>query len=132
MIVLDASDAVDLVLRVEPQATVIRGRLRQPGESIHAPHVVDGEVVQTIRRHVLTGAVSPRRAEEAMADFRDLRATRYPFLALLDRVWELRANLSAFDAAYVALAEALGAPLVTCDRRLAQAPGHRAEIQLLP
>lgn len=132
MIVLDASAAVDLLLRIEPQASSILERLLVPGESLHAPALVDAEALQAIRRRLHRDVLSPARAREALDDLMDLRLVRYPLPPLLERMWELRDNLSAYDAAYVALAEALDAPLVTCDGKLAKAPGHRARVETYP
>lgn len=99
-----------------------------PGQVLHAPHLLDVEVTQVLRRFERTGSLAATRAEEALDDLRALRVVRHPTLALLGRVWGLRENLSAYDALYVALAEALEAPLLTTDRRIARAPGHTAEV----
>jgi predicted nucleic acid-binding protein len=98
---------------------------------LHAPHLVDVEVVQTLRRLVRAGALSDDRADDARLGLDDLPLTRYPHGALLGRAWELRHVLTAFDAVYVSLAEALDAPLVTCDVRLSRAPGVRAQVELV-
>jgi predicted nucleic acid-binding protein len=76
------------------------------------------------------GQISAERAHDARADFAELTLVRYPHEPLGDRVWDLRENLTAYDATFVALAEALDVPLVTCDARLAGAPGHDAQIEL--
>jgi predicted nucleic acid-binding protein len=102
-----------------------------PEVSLQAPHLLDPEVAQVIRRYWLAGSLAGDRAGEALADFQDLRVHRHPREPLLSRVWELRHNLTAHDAAYVALAEALGAPLLTRDARLASAPGHIAVVEIL-
>ena len=91
---------------------------------------MDIEVTQVLRRLVREGTVPVNRADEAVRDLLDLRLIRYPHFVLLTRIWQLRNNLSAYDAAYVVLAEKLGAPLVTRDGRLAAAPGHAAIIEL--
>lgn len=130
MIVVDASAAVDYLIGATTFER-IRDRLEAPDGDLHAPHVVDIEVAHALRRLALSRSLSPVRAEEALRDFADMRLRRYPHAALLARIWELRANMTAFDAAYVALAEALDAPLVTTDARLARAPGHRATIELV-
>lgn len=129
MIVLDASAAADLLLNVEPQAGAIAGRII--GETLHAPHLLDADVFHVVRRRAARRVVSGWRAEEALEDLQDLRLTRYPVWPFLGRMWDLRANLSAFDAAYVALSEALDAPLVTTDRHLARTLGHTAIIEAI-
>ncbi len=91
---------------------------------------MDLEVLHALRRQALRGALSPRRGAEALEDLASIMLVRYPHTSLMERIWELRENLTAYDAAYVALAEALDAPLVTMDARLAQAPGHRAAVEL--
>lgn len=98
------------------------------GETLHAPHLLDVEVTQVLRRLEGAGTVSTSRATEALQDLTALRIVRHPSSALLLRVWELRQNLSAYDGLYVALAEALEAPLVTTDHRLSRAPGHTARV----
>jgi predicted nucleic acid-binding protein len=102
---------------------------RLSGEEFHAPHVVDIEFTDALRRLVATGQLMSDRAVRGRADFADLTIVRYPHRPLLDRMWELRRNLTAYDAAYVALSEALDAPLVTTDARLAAAPGHQAVVE---
>jgi predicted nucleic acid-binding protein len=102
-----------------------------PDESLHAPHLIDVEIAQTLRRYASGGTLTAARGREALDDLGDFPLRRYPHLPLLPRVWELRSNLTAYDAAYVALAEALEAPLLTADRRLASAPGKRARIEIL-
>jgi predicted nucleic acid-binding protein len=84
-----------------------------------------------LRRFVAGGELSTARAEQALADYDDLRIARYPHRSLLRRIWQLRENCTAYDAAYLALAEAVGAPLITCDRRLASVPGHRATVECI-
>jgi predicted nucleic acid-binding protein len=129
MIVLDASAALELLIR-SPTGRVLEARLLAPGESLHAPHLLDLEVLQVLRRYVRKGEMSEGRAMDAIDDFRALPVNRYPHEPFSARVWELRDNLSAYDAVYVALAEALRAPLVTCDAALAAAPGHEASVEL--
>jgi predicted nucleic acid-binding protein len=130
VIVLDASAVLEVVLAT-PAAPAILNRLVAVGETLHAPHLIDLEVLQVLRRYCATGEVSPVRAAEALADYLDFPMVRYPHDVLAVRIWELRENLTAYDAAYVALAEALSAPLVTRDRKLATAPGHRALIEVV-
>jgi predicted nucleic acid-binding protein len=128
VIVLDASAAVDYVLWIGA-AERIAQRI-STGEAMHAPYLLDIEVAHTLRRYALRGVLSSARGVEALNDLAQLRLRRYPHLPLLPRIWVLRENLSAFDAAYVALAEALDAPLVTSDAALARAPGHSARIEV--
>ena len=129
MIVADASVLVDL-LRGSHDRDAIEHRLLT-GESLHAPHLVDLEILQALRRFVRIGEMSRDRAEEVLVDLYDLRLDRYPHTELVSRIWELRDSLTAHDAAYVALAEALEATLVTRDARLARTAGHRARIELV-
>jgi len=129
VIVLDASGAVDWLLQTSA-GRQIEKRIFARAESLHAPHLLDLEVGQVLRRLAREGAVSVRRAEEAIRDLLDLRVTRYPHFLLLPRIWQLRHNLSAYDAAYVALAEELGATFITRDARLASASGHTARVEL--
>jgi predicted nucleic acid-binding protein len=129
VIVLDASAALDWLLQT-PAGLRIERRIYAQSESLHAPHLLDLELGQVLRRLVREGAISAHRAGQAIEDLLDLRVTRYPHFVLLPRIWQLRHNLSAYDAAYVALAEKLGARLVTRDGRLASASGHTAAIEL--
>ena len=108
----------------------IAARLATPAETLHAPHLMDVEVAHALRRLAISRAISVVRAEEALADLGEMRVRRYPHAWLLPRMWQLRSNMSAFDAAYVALAETLDASLVTADGALARAPGHAAKIEL--
>lgn len=105
-------------------------RIFRPDETLHAPHLIDIEVAQVLRRYAMSSAIDEARGREALADLADFPLRRYSHDLLLMRLWALRANLTAYDAAYVALAETLDAPLLTRDRRLAAAPGHRARIEL--
>ena len=128
MIVIDASAVLELLLTTSTGAQ-IEQRVFSTGETLHAPHLLDLEVVQVLRRYSVAGDMSPQRAQEALRDLADLPLARYPHDLFLFRIWELRHNLTAYDAAYLALSEALAAPLVTCDARLASAPGHRARVE---
>ena len=127
--VLDASAAAELLLNT-PAGKRVSSRLADPAEVIHAPHLIDIEVAQVLRRHVRHGLMEDSRAVRALDRWRDLDVERYPHSPLLDRVWELRHNVSAYDAVYVALAEALSVSLVTGDEKLARAPGLHARIEL--
>lgn len=129
MIVLDASAMVELLLRT-PRAVRLAARLGTPLESVHAPHLIDLEVASALRALEARGVVAATDAAGALDELLALDIVRYPHDALLSRIWELRGNLTPYDAAYVALAEHLGSPLATCDARLASAPGIRAAIEL--
>lgn len=129
MIVVDASCLVDLLLQRPGDESLAR-RLLAVGEAMCAPSLVDVEVCNALRRLVLVGEISPSRGGEAVEDLAVLRLRRYPHELLLGRIWELRANLTAYDAAYVALAESLKATLLTRDRKLASTKRHRARIEL--
>jgi predicted nucleic acid-binding protein len=130
MIVLDASAALEVLLRAAGNRQLVT-RTLSSAELLVAPHLLDLEVAHVLRRFVAGGELTAARAEQALADYDDLRIARYPHRPLLPRIWQLRENYTAYDAAYLALAEALGAPLVTCDRRLASAPGHRATVECI-
>jgi predicted nucleic acid-binding protein len=130
VIVLDASAVVELLLATR-RGVGVQARIARPAESLHAPHLLDVEVAQVLRGYHLAGDLGAGRAREALADLADLPVSRYPHDVLLQRVWELRRTVTAYDAVYVALAEVLGAPLLTFDRRLAAAPGHRARVEIL-
>ena len=129
MIVLDASAAVDWLLHTAPGQR-IEHRIYSHSETLHSPHLLDLEVAQVLRRLAMERAISSRRAAEAIDDLSNLRITRYRHDVFLPRIWHHRNNLSAYDAAYVCLAESLAAPLITRDNRLAAAPGHSAKIEL--
>jgi predicted nucleic acid-binding protein len=129
VIVLDASAAIDWLLQT-PAGQRIENRIYSRNETLHTPHLLDLEVAQVLRRLVLQRAVPVHRADEAVRDLLDLRITRYPHFVLLPRIWQLRDNFSAYDAAYIVLAEKLGAALLTRDGRLASASGHAASIEL--
>jgi predicted nucleic acid-binding protein len=129
MIVLDASAAIDWLLQT-PVGQRIEQRIYARQDTLHSVHLLDVEFVQVLRRLVRQGTLAPRRAVEAIEDMAALRIARYPPVLLLQRIWRLRQNLTAYDAAYVALAEELQAPLITRDRRIAAAPGHAAAIEV--
>jgi predicted nucleic acid-binding protein len=129
VIVLDASAAIDWLLQTSAGQRIEK-RIYSHNESLHTPHLLDLEVTQVLRRMVREGAITAHRADEAIRDLLDLRITRYPHFVLLPRIWRLRHNFSAYDAAYIVLAEQLGAALVTRDGRLASAPRHALTIEL--
>jgi predicted nucleic acid-binding protein len=130
VIVVDASALLEFLLQTSLGARV-EARLFREDDELHAPHLLDVEIVQGLRRLVRTGEVSSGRADEAIADLTDLDVHRHAHVDLLRRAWKLRDNISAYDAIYVALAEAIAAPVVTCDGPLSKAPGHRARIEVI-
>ena len=130
MIVLDASAALELLLQT-PLGMRVAERALASDETLHVPYLLDVEVAQVLRRYTLAGELTAKRAEQALTDFMDLPFTRYAHTDLLLRIWELRNSVTAYDAVYVALAEALDAPLVTTDSKLARAHGHRATVLVL-
>ena len=130
MIVLDASAVLELLLNTEGGRRVA-ARIADPGESLHAPHLLAVEVTQVLRRYVATRSVPEEIAVAALDDLAGLDVARYAHEPFLPRVWELRANVTVYDAVYLALAEALDAPLLTFDQRLAAAPGHAAGVEVL-
>jgi predicted nucleic acid-binding protein len=130
MMVVDASVLVEVLLN-RPFGELVAHRLSDPDETLHVPHLVDLEVAQTLRRYEAAGEMSPERAHQALLIFAQMPLERHPHWPFLDRIWELHRNLTAYDAAYVALAETLGAALLTCDRALASAPGHRAVVEVI-
>jgi predicted nucleic acid-binding protein len=130
LIVLDASALLELLL-VTDKGGEVAERIAAPEETLHAPHLIDLEVAQVLRRYVARRQLDEVRASQALEDLQDLDLNRYPHDVLLDRIWELRHNASAYDAAYLALAEALGAPLLTSDARLREVPDARAHIEVL-
>jgi predicted nucleic acid-binding protein len=130
LIVLDASAAIAVLLNLGTGASAIRERLAGSDEGPHVPHLFEIEVLGTLRRHALVHDLSERRGSELLEDLASMRLNRYPHTALLRRIWELKDNVTVQDAAYIALAETLDAPLVTMDTRLARAPGIRAEVEV--
>lgn len=129
MIVVDASVLVTALGDDGPDGERHRERLR--GERLIAPHLLDVEVVSAWRRLAAAGHLDERRAAFARADLRSLPLQRVPHAPLLERCWELRANLTSYDASYVALAELIDAPLVTADAKLAATPGPTCTIEVL-
>ena len=126
MIVVDASAAVAVLLNDGP------ARRAAAREQLHVPHLIDPEVANVLRRKVASGEVSSNAGWNALDAWRRAGMIRYPVVGLLSRMWELRDNLSAYDAAYVALAEELDRPLLTADARVARAPGVRCSVTVVP
>jgi len=126
VIVVDASAALSALLN----AGAARDALAS--EQLHAPHLIDSEVASGLRRRVSAQRLDGAAGWLALDTWRRLGMTRYPVFTLLERVWEIRDNLSAYDASYVALAELLGCSLLTADARLSRAPGVRCPITVLP
>jgi predicted nucleic acid-binding protein len=130
VIVLDASAAVEILLQTQVGAS-LTGRVLAPESSLHAPHLVDIEVAQVLRRFTLHGDIQPEQGRQALQDLADFPMDRHSHEMLLPRIWALRENLTAYDATYVALAELLGATLLTRDGRIARAPGHSARVEVV-
>jgi len=128
VLVVDTSAIIDALVHGN-SATALADRLAGDGD-LHAPHLIDVELLHALRRLERRTELSGERADDVRADFAALPVTRYPQLGLGERIWQLRHNLTAYDAAYVALAEALEVPLITCDSRLAAAPGHHADVEV--
>lgn len=125
MIVVDASAAAAALLNAGPSRQALGA------DQVHVPHLIDSEVANALRRNVAGGRIGSARARLAIDTWRRLAVTRYTVIGLLDRIWELRRNLTAYDASYIALAEALGCALVTCDARLAGALAIRCPVTVL-
>ena len=131
MIVLDASVVVDLVLNVGPVADRIAERIVHETPGLCAPHLLDAEVGQVLRRFSLRGDMSGSRAIRALSDFQTLPIVRYPHTPLLKRAFALRDNATVYDALYLTLAEGLDVPLLTRDGALAAVPGCRASVVVI-
>jgi predicted nucleic acid-binding protein len=126
VIVVDASAALSALLNAGPARSALTS------EQLHAPHLIDSEVANGLRRIVAARHLGADAGWTALDTFRRLGITRYPVFSHVDRVWELRDNLSAYDASYVALAELLDCNLLTADARLSRAPGLRCPITVVP
>jgi predicted nucleic acid-binding protein len=129
LIVIDASALLEL-LQVTEKGVRIYRRIMQTKTDLHAPHLIDLEVAQVLRKLVTLGFMEKARAEEALLDMASLEIHRHSHSAMLSRIWDLRHNLTAYDAAYVVLAEVLEAPLLTCDRGMSVAAGTAVQIEL--
>lgn len=130
MIVIDASALLELLLGTH-RAERIASRALAPAERLHAPHLLDIEVAQALRKLVQLQDITAPRAEQALEDYASLVIDKHPHQDLLARIGQLRDSLTAYDGAYVALAEALDAPLLTCDARLGRAHGHEASLEVI-
>jgi predicted nucleic acid-binding protein len=130
LIVVDASAVLELLLRTE-KGLRVQERMLNSGESLHAPHLIDIEVSQTLRRLVILKEITAVRGKQALEDHVALHIKRAEHKDLLERVWTLRDSITAYDAAYVVLAEILDCPLITCDAKLARSHGHKARIELI-
>ena len=130
MIVLDASAALAVLLNLGAGVPRIRERMDRADGGLHVPHLFEVEVMNVLRHYALGHRFSERRDAELLEDVTTMRNTRYPHTDLLSRMWELRENVTAYDAAYVARAETLEAPIVARGERLARAPGIRGTVEL--
>lgn len=130
MIVLDASAVAELLLDTEQGERVGR-RVATRHESLHAPELLGAEIASVLRKFVLRGDMAVSAAQRAIGELEGLGIETYPHLPFMSRVLDLRATVGSYEAFYVVLAEALNAPLVTCDARLASTSGHHAEIELI-
>jgi len=130
VIVVDASVVVEMLLRTE-RGVRVTPRVQTTTSTVHSPYLLDAEVAHVVRRYTLAGDVDAERGAEMVGILRDLVIHRHDHRPLLGRVWELHHSVGAYDGLYVALAEALGAPLLTADGRLANAHGHRADVQVI-
>ncbi len=130
MIVLDASALVELLLGTK-EGRSIGARIADPAFSLHVPHLADVEIAQALRRYVRESELDAASAASALEDLHSLDLERHAHEPLLDRIWALRQNLTAYDAVYVALAEALDTTLLTCDGKLARAPGMVGRVELV-
>jgi predicted nucleic acid-binding protein len=130
LIVIDASALLEMLLRTD-RADRLMDRALEPSERLHSPHLLDIEVANVVRRLVQRKEIAIARAAQVFEDFAQLAIERHAHGLLLPRIWELRDAMTAYDGAYVALAEALDAPLLTCDGKLARSHGHRATMELV-
>lgn len=130
MIVIDASAVIELLLRTA-RGRKVEARALKPEERLHAPHLIDIEIAQALRRLVQLKELTAARGAQALEDHRSLHIKRVSHYDMLPRIWQLRDSITAYDSAYVTLAEALEVPLVTCDGKLARSHGHGAEIEFV-
>ena len=130
MIVVDASALLEVLLRTPAAEAVETSLFARPRQTLHTPHLLDVEVTHALRRYAAAGDIDRERGRAALTDLADFPVRRYPHTILLPRVWELRSNFTAYDAVYVALAEALDASLLTRDHRLAAAAKRHVGVEL--
>jgi predicted nucleic acid-binding protein len=130
VIVVDSSVILEVLLRTK-SAKDVEKKIFSKGQTLHAPHLIDIEIAQVIRRYASAGELTAERGAQAIEDFLDFRISRYSHDILLPRIWELRTNMTAYDAAYIALAEILDATLLTRDVKLARSAGSAAKIQMI-
>jgi predicted nucleic acid-binding protein len=130
MLVLDTSAAIHALMH-RPANPELLGRLAVE-EDVAAPHVIDVEVLQVVRRLVRIGEITDDQATDLRTDFAGMPILRFPHSGTADRIWALRHNLTAYDATYIALAETLGCPLITSDARTSKASGHLADVEFYP
>jgi predicted nucleic acid-binding protein len=126
VIVVDASAALTALLNDGPARQILGA------QGLHAPHLIDSELASALRRQVHMNSVTADDGWQALDAWRRIGVTRYPIFGLLQRIWELRDNVSAYDASYVAVAESLGCALVTADRRLSNAVGLQCPVTVVP
>lgn len=129
MLIVDASALYEVIVG-SPKAAVIRSRMLGDGD-LHAPHLIDAEVLSVIQRHHQRGLLDATAARQSVVDLALWPARRWDHRRLLERCWDLRANVRGYDALYVALAESLGGTLLTCDLRLARATGPTCPIDVV-
>ena len=130
MIVLDASAIVELLLDTTAGRRVAI-LIDDPALAIHVPHLADVETISVLRWFAREHVIEDDEADSAIADLLALDLQRHSHEGLLERAWAMRQNVTAYDAVYIALAEALDATLVTCDRRLARAPGTKVRVEVV-
>jgi predicted nucleic acid-binding protein len=130
MIVIDSSVLLELLLAT-PRSAPVRQKIADWGDCLHAPHLIDLETAQGLRKWVQIGEIVASRADEALIDLTTINISRYPHDGLLRRIWALRHNMTPYDAAYVALAEELNAPLLTLDQKLAKAAAIEGSVELI-
>jgi predicted nucleic acid-binding protein len=130
LIVIDASAVIELLIN-SPAGARVADCIFRDDVSIHAPHILDLEVAQVLRKYVFSKEMTAQRASEAIDDFSDLSINRYPHFDFLARIWQLRSSMTSYDAAYVSLAEALDATLLTCDAKLRRSHGHSVRTQVV-